>query len=82
MLDAKHSLVDEFLAPRFDFSALPRLAEEMAPMLSMIRAALPQAEIYFHYGETTGIVSFEAEVMGAASKCTRLDLCRCWCLGL
>ena len=29
-----------------------------------------KAEIYFHHGETTGIVSFETEMMGAASKCT------------
>ena len=29
-----------------------------------------KAEIYFHHGETTGIVSFETEVMGAASECT------------
>lgn len=43
----------------------------MAPMLAAIRAEIPQAEIYFHHGETTGIVSFETEVMGAASKYSR-----------
>ena len=66
---------EDYLTPRFDFSALPRPAEEMAPMLAAIRAELPRAEVYFHHGETTGIASFELEVRGAASEHTsRLPL--------
>ena len=72
-----------FVAPRFDFAALPRPIAEMAPMLAYIRSELPRAEIYFHHGETTGVVPFEAEVAGAAAIVPHVDrIGHAMCLGL
>jgi hypothetical protein len=34
---------------------------------------LPRAEIYFHHGETTNIVSFEEEVRGAPALVPHVD---------